>query len=277
MFFSFGDDMTALKKDTVKGNGKEKEKMSATVTAKKEKKSISSSSPPSSKSPRHVPLSELPAFPISKKPDNRSNFNAIWNILSRLYPKPEIELDFETPFELLTATILSAQCTDVQVNAVTKILFKKYKTIEDYAFANPAVFEKDIYSTGFYRMKTKHVIECANIILSEYGGSVPQTMAELTKLPGVGRKTANIVLARGFGIIEGIAVDTHVKRLSNKLGFTENDDPEKIEKDLMKLAKKEDYDDLSLSLIFHGRRVCNAQRPKCDFCQIRELCPSADV
>jgi endonuclease-3 len=255
---------------------------SPSASSKPASKAPSASSKPASKSSSastqtFVSLSELPPFPVSKKPDNRANFNAIWGILSRLYPKPEIELDFETPFELLAATILSAQCTDVQVNAVTKTLFKKYKTIEDYAHANPSVFEKEIFSTGFYRMKTKHVIECANIILSDYGGQVPQTMAELTKLPGVGRKTANIVLARGFGIIEGIAVDTHVKRLSNKLGFTENEDPEKIEKDLMKLAKKEDYDDLSLSIIFHGRRVCNAQRPKCGLCQIRELCPSAGV
>ncbi|MDV0447147.1 Endonuclease III [Methanosarcinaceae archaeon Ag5] len=221
------------------------------------------------------PLSSLPTFPISKRPDNRKNFNAIWEILSQVYPKPDIELDFKTPFELLAATIMSAQCTDVQVNAVTKVLFPKYPTIQDYANANPAVFEKEIYSTGFYHTKTKHIIACAQIIIKEYDSKVPDTMAELVKLPGVGRKTANIVLARGYGIIDGIAVDTHVKRLSNKLGFTENEDPEKIEKDLMKLADKKDYDDLSLTLIFHGRRVCNAQRPKCDICQIQELCPSA--
>ena len=224
-----------------------------------------------------VPLSNLPFFPISKKPDNRVNFKAIWEILRQLYPKPDIELDFQTPFELLAATVLSAQCTDVQVNAVTQKLFKKYKTIEDYAYANPAEFEKDIYSTGFYRMKAKHIIESANLILKDFNGEVPSTMIELTKLPGVGRKTANIVLSRGFGIIDGIAVDTHVKRLSGKIGFTEYEDPEKIEKDLMKLADKKDYDDLSLTLIFHGRRVCDAQRPRCDVCAIQDLCPSAFV
>ena len=224
-----------------------------------------------------VPLSDLPFFPISKKPDNRVNFKAIWEILQQLYPKPDIELDFQTPFELLAATVLSAQCTDVQVNAVTQKLFKKYTTIEDYAYANPAEFEKDIYSTGFYRMKAKHIIESANLILKDFNGDVPSTMAELIKLPGVGRKTANIVLSRGFGIIDGIAVDTHVKRLSGKIGFTEYEDPEKIEKDLMKLADKKDYDDLSLTLIFHGRRVCDAQRPRCDVCAIQDLCPSAFV
>ena len=224
-----------------------------------------------------VPLSNLPFFPISKKPDNRVNFKAIWEILRQLYPKPDIELDFQTPFELLAATVLSAQCTDVQVNAVTQKLFKKYKTIEDYAYANPAEFEKDIYSTGFYRMKAKHIIESANLILKDFNGEVPSTMIELTKLPGVGRKTANIVLSRGFGIIDGIAVDTHVKRLSGKIGFTEYEDPEKIEKDLMKLTDKKDYDDLSLTLIFHGRRVCDAQRPRCDVCAIQDLCPSAFV
>ncbi|MBZ3934983.1 endonuclease III [Methanimicrococcus blatticola] len=224
-----------------------------------------------------IPLFELPKFPISKKPDNRPNFNAIWEILQQLYPKPDVELDFETPFEVLAATILSAQCTDRQVNTVTKVLFKKYKTIEDYATADPDEFGKLIYSTGFFNSKTKHVIGSANMILKDFGGIVPETMEELTKLPGVGRKTANIVLSRGFGINDGIAVDTHVKRLTNKIGFTEHEDPEKIEQDLMKLAKREEYDDLSLTLIFHGRRVCDAKKPRCDVCAIQDMCPSAFV
>jgi len=224
-----------------------------------------------------APLFELPPFPISKKPDNRANFNAVWEILQQLYPKPEVELNFETPFEILAATILSAQCTDRQVNSVTKVLFKKYKTVEDYARADPAEFGKDIYSTGFFNSKTKHIIGCANAVLKNYGGAVPNTMEELTKLPGVGRKTANIVLSRGFGINDGIAVDTHVKRLTGKIGLTEQEDPEKIEQDLMKLAKKEDYDNLSLTLIFHGRRVCEAKKPKCDVCAIWDMCPSAFV
>ncbi|MCL2863347.1 MAG: endonuclease III [Methanimicrococcus sp.] len=219
----------------------------------------------------------MPPFPISKKPDNRANFNAVWEILQQLYPKPEVELNFETPFEILAATILSAQCTDRQVNSVTKVLFKKYKTVEDYARADPAEFGKDIYSTGFFNSKTKHIIGCANAVLKNYGGAVPNTMEELTKLPGVGRKTANIVLSRGFGINDGIAVDTHVKRLTGKIGLTEQEDPEKIEQDLMKLAKKEDYDNLSLTLIFHGRRVCEAKKPKCDVCAIWDMCPSAFV
>lgn len=222
-----------------------------------------------------IPLFDLLPFPISKKPDNRQNFGAIWEILKQLYPKPEVELNFETPFEILAATILSAQCTDRQVNTVTKKLFQKYKKIEDYAFADPAEFGRDIYSTGFYNSKTKHIIGSANIILNDYGGNVPNTMEELTKLPGVGRKTANIILSRGFNINVGIAVDTHVKRLSNKIGLTEYEDPEKIEKDLMQLVQKEEYDDLSLTLIFHGRRVCDAKKPKCDVCAISNLCPSA--
>jgi endonuclease III len=224
-----------------------------------------------------IPLSDLPPFPISKKPDNRRNFNAVWEILQQLYPKPDVELDFETPFEILAATILSAQCTDRQVNTVTKVLFKKYRTIEDYASADPTEFGKDIYSTGFYNSKTKHIIGSANKVLNDFGGVVPSTMEELTQLPGVGRKTANIVLSRGFGIKVGIAVDTHVKRLSNKIGFTEHEDPDKIEKDLMKLVEPKDYDDLSLTLIFHGRRVCDAKKPKCDVCAIYDLCPSAFV
>lgn len=226
---------------------------------------------------RPVPLSELPPFPISKKPDNRINFSVIWDILQQLYPRPDVELNFETPFEVLAATILSAQCTDRQVNTVTKVLFKKYRTIEDYANADPAEFGRDIYSTGFFNSKTKHIIGSANKILNEYGGIVPQTMEELTKLPGVGRKTANIVLSRGFGINDGIAVDTHVKRLSNKIGLTEQEDPVKIEQDLMKLAKREDYDSLSLTLIFHGRRVCDAKKPRCDVCAIQNMCPSAFI
>ncbi|WNY24879.1 Endonuclease III [Methanolapillus millepedarum] len=246
--------------------------MSSKINTKAEK---TQALPISNLKSKTYPLSSLPAFPISKRPDNRKNFNAIWEILSQTYPKPEIELDFKTPFELLAATIMSAQCTDVQVNAVTKVLFPKYPTIQNYANADQTVFEKEIYSTGFYHTKAKHIIQCAQIIIEKYDSKVPDTMEELVKLPGVGRKTANIVLARGYGIIDGIAVDTHVKRLSNKLGFTENEDPEKIEKDLMKLADKKDYDDLSLTLIFHGRRVCNAQRPKCDICGIQELCPSA--
>ena len=224
-----------------------------------------------------VPLSDLPPFSVSKKPDNRQNFNLIWEILQQLYPKPDVELDFETPFEVLVATILSAQCTDRQVNSVTKVLFKKYKSIQDYASANPEEFGRDIYSTGFYNSKTKHVLGSANKILNDFDGVVPSTMEELTQLPGVGRKTANIVLSRGFGVNAGIAVDTHVKRLSNKIGLTEQDDPEKIEKDLMKLVDSKDYDDLSLTLIFHGRRVCDAKKPKCDVCAISDLCPSAFV
>lgn len=289
-----GDYMAAPKKET-KTKAEPKTKTALKTASKETSKTTpkqdfkKSTGNPDTKTPRQtvtempavkrtikpVPLSELPTFPVSGKPDNRPNFNAIWEILQQLYPKPDVELDFETPWEVLAATILSAQCTDRQVNTVTKVLFKKYRTIEDYANADPAEFGKDIYSTGFYNSKTKHIIGSANMVLKDYNGVVPDTMAELTKLPGVGRKTANIVLSRGFGINDGIAVDTHVKRLANKIGFTEQEDPDKIEQDLMKLAKREEYDDLSLTLIFHGRRVCDAKKPRCEVCAIQDMCPSA--
>jgi endonuclease-3 len=186
-------------------------------------------------------------------------------------------LHFKNPLELLVATILSAQCTDKQVNKVTQILFKKYLNVEDFANASLDELGKDIYTTGFYNQKAKHIIGSAQLILTEFDGKVPNSMEDLLKLPGVGRKTANIVLARGFSIIEGIAVDTHVTRLSQKLGFTQYSDPKKIEIDLMALAEKKDLEILSMTLILHGRNVCIARRPKCGECVVNELCPSSEV
>lgn len=209
--------------------------------------------------------------------DNTANFDLIWSILKNEYPDPQPELDYSNEFELLIATILSAQCTDTQVNKVTNELFKKYTNAEALAVADLDILEKEIYSTGFYRAKSKNIKRTSQLILSDFNGNVPDTMEELTTLPGVARKTANIVLARGFGKVEGIAVDTHVKRVSGKLGLTENTDPKKIEQDLMKLAEQKDWDDLSMTLILHGRRVCDAKKPQCTVCLLSKICPSSLV
>ena len=215
--------------------------------------------------------------PPAPVPDNTENFDTIFELLRGEYPNAAPMLYFSNPLELMVATILSAQCTDRQVNLVTKVLFEKYHSVEDYANADLDELGKDIYTTGFYHQKAKHIIRSAQIIISDFDGKVPSTMEDLLKLPGVGRKTANIVLARGFGIIEGIAVDTHVTRLSQRLGFTKNHDPLKIEKDLMGIAEKEDLENLSMTLILHGRNVCIARKPKCGICVVNELCPSSEV
>nr|WP_321496954.1 endonuclease III [uncultured Methanolobus sp.] len=213
----------------------------------------------------------------SSIPDNRENFDEIFRLLQTEYPNAEPMLHFNNPLELLVATILSAQCTDKQVNKVTQVLFKKYRSVDDFANADLSELGKDIYTTGFYHQKAKHIIGSAQLIITEFGGRVPDNMEDLLKLPGVGRKTANIVLTRGYDIIEGIAVDTHVTRLSQKLGFTISSDPKKIEIDLMALAEKKDLENLSMTLILHGRNVCIARRPKCGECVVSELCPSSEV
>lgn len=215
--------------------------------------------------------------PPAQVSDNTENFDTIFELLRSEYPDAAPMLHFSSPLELMVATILSAQCTDRQVNLVTKVLFKKYHSIEDYANADIDELGKDIYTTGFYHQKAKHIIRSSQIIIGEFDGKVPNTMEKLLKLPGVGRKTANIVLARGFGIIEGIAVDTHVARLSQRLGFTRNHEPIKIEKDLMAIAEKEDLENLSMTLILHGRNVCIARKPKCGICVLNDLCPSSEV
>jgi endonuclease-3 len=209
--------------------------------------------------------------------NNLSNFPQIWEKFKNEYPDPQHALHFKTPLELLVATILSAQSTDVQVNKVTRELFEKYRSVFDYADADISELEKDIYSTGFYRNKAKHLQQSARVIIEDFGGEVPSTMENLLELPGVARKTANIVLARGFGVKAGIAVDTHVKRLATRLGFTENKDPVKIEKDLMELVDRNEWDDFSLALILHGRNVCFARKPACGECVVNHLCPSSIV
>lgn len=199
----------------------------------------------------------------------------IIDILKKQYPKAKIALNFKNPWELLVATILSAQCTDVRVNKVTPILFKKYKSMSDYANADIKEFEKDIHSTGFYKNKAKGIIFSAKKILADFNGKVPRSMDELISLPGIGRKTANVILSSGFGIVEGIVVDTHVRRLSQRLGFTKNINPDKIEIDLMEIIPPKDWGIFSHLLILHGRQICKARKPLCGQCVINKLCPSA--
>jgi endonuclease-3 len=210
-------------------------------------------------------------------PDNRHNFDRIWALLKEEYPDVKPSLNYSNPLELLVATVLSAQSTDVQINRVTDKLFQKYRTAEDYASADLRELENDLYSTGFYKSKAKNIKTAAQMIVEKYNGEVPKTMDELISLPGVGRKTANIVLARAFGIVEGVAVDTHVKRVSRRLGLTKNSDPAKIEQDIVSLARREDLDSISMTLIYHGRKVCQAKKPKCKICIVKDLCPSSVI
>jgi len=200
---------------------------------------------------------------------------SIYKKLTELYPDVTTALKYENPLELLFATILSAQCTDVRVNKVTAVLFKKYRKIKDYASADLKEFEQDIRSTGFYHNKAKNIIAAAKMIEKDFNGKVPDTMDELVKLPGVARKTANIVLFHSYGKNDGIAVDTHVKRLSGRLGLTQYDDPVKIEEDLMSIFDRDKWGYLSNLLIEHGRAVCDARKPLCAECKLCDLCPSA--
>jgi len=199
---------------------------------------------------------------------------AILAKLKTLYPNATCSLNYQTTLQLLVATILSAQCTDERVNKVTPALFKHFPDAVSLAGADCEELETLIRSTGFYRNKAKNIQGAARKIIAEYGGKVPQTMTELITLPGVARKTANVVLAHGFGIIEGVTVDTHVKRLSQRLGLTEYDDPIRIEKDLMGLLPQPDWENWSIRLIYHGRAICKARSPDCQDCQLANLCPS---
>lgn len=198
-------------------------------------------------------------------------------ILTRLndaYPA-RIELEYESPLELAVATILSAQCTDQRVNEVTRDLFRKYRTAEDYANADPEEFQEEIRSTGFFRNKTKSILGFAEELIEKHDGQVPDSMDELVELPGIGRKTANVILGSGFGMNEGIVVDTHVKRVSQRLELTAESNPEKIERDLMELIPRAEWTDFGLRMIQHGRYTCSARRPECDGCPLEDLCPSA--
>lgn len=209
--------------------------------------------------------------------ERRARVRTIIRRLRREFPDAQCALDHTNPLELLVATILSAQCTDVRVNLVTPALFAKYRSAADYAAADPRVFEQEIQSTGFFRNKTKSIMGMAQALLERHGGRVPDTMEELVALPGVGRKTANVVLGNAFDKNEGVVVDTHVQRLSGLLKLTREETPEKIERDLMSLVPRKDWTIFSHLLILHGRRTCIARRPRCEVCTINRWCPSSRV
>lgn len=206
----------------------------------------------------------------------RPRVRRILRTLAALYPDAKCALDYGNPLQLLIATILSAQCTDVRVNLVTPALFARYRTAQDFAEAKPKELEAMIQSTGFFRNKAKNIIACCQSIVAEHGGEVPDTMDALVPLPGVGRKTANVVLGNAFGV-PGITVDTHVGRLSRRMGLTEHDDPEKVERDLMDLIPRKDWTMFSHRMIFHGRQVCQARSPRCDGCKLADICPREGV
>jgi len=206
-----------------------------------------------------------------KRLSNPKRVKEIIKLLSKEIPDSRIALKFSNPLELLIATILSAQCTDVKVNQVTQTLFKKYKNAEDYLNVNIKELEEDIRPTGFYRNKAKAIQKCCQELVSRFAGKVPKTMEELVTLPGVGRKTANVILGNAFGI-PGIAVDTHVHRVSQRIGLTKKDDPMKIEFDLMEIVPKEEWTHFSNLLIWHGRKTCIARKPLCEKCSIKKFC-----
>jgi endonuclease-3 len=216
--------------------------------------------------PRRIPKADLGAYALD-----------VLSRLKREYPDAHTELDFETPLQLLEATILSAQCTDKRVNMVTPLLFQTYPTAASLADAPTEKLEEIIKSTGFFRNKTKSLIGLGKALIERHNGEVPDSMEELVKLPGVGRKTANVVLGNAFGKNIGVVVDTHVMRVGGRLGLTRETDPVKIELDLMKLFPVDDWALLSHLLIFHGRRVCEARRPKCEICVLNDICPSSTV
>ncbi|MBI2671104.1 endonuclease III [Candidatus Woesearchaeota archaeon] len=203
--------------------------------------------------------------------------NDILRIIHKDYRNAATALHNKNALEMLIATILSAQCTDERVNQVTKNLFKKYKTTKDYANANIKMFEQEIKSTGFYKNKAKNIINCCKVLVEKHDGKIPSSLEELIKLPGVGRKTANVILGAVFNKAEGIVVDTHVKRVSFRLGLTKNKNPEKIEQDLMHEISKEEWIFFSNALIWHGRKVCNARKPLCSKCHLNKICPRNGV
>jgi endonuclease-3 len=210
-----------------------------------------------------------------KESNKKTRVLNIIGLLENQYPRAKTALHYSSPLEILIATILSAQCTDKRVNIVTKSLFKKYRTTEDYANADISELEQDIRSTGFYRNKAKSIKNAGRMMVEKFDSQVPNTMKEILELPGVARKTANIVLSNAYGVIEGIAVDTHVRRLSKRLGLTENKNPDKIEKDLMQIVPKSHWKRITNLLISHGRKICKARKPKCDSCILNKICPSA--
>lgn len=217
-------------------------------------------------------------MPAAGPPESeRARALEILRLLRADYPDARCSLTFSSPLELLVATILSAQCTDERVNAVTVALFQKYRSAADYAAAAPEALEQDIKQTGFYRNKAKHIRAAAQLLSDAYGGEVPRTMEALIGLPGVARKTANVVLGNAYGIVEGVVVDTHVGRIARRLGLTESEEPVRVEQDLMAVLPREDWLDFSHLLIYHGRAVCQARRPLCELCDLRPLCPTGQA
>jgi endonuclease-3 len=211
------------------------------------------------------------------QPGSPEQIEAIITELRRLYPQAVCTLNYSNPLELLIATQLSAQCTDERVNIVTAKLFQKYRNVEEFAQVSQQELEQDIHSTGFYRNKAKNIRATCQRLITTYGSEVPRTMEELLTLPGVARKTANVVLGNAFGIVVGFVVDTHVGRLSRRFGWTTNTDPVKVEQDLMQIIPHTDWLDLSHLLIFHGRAICDARRPVCEQCTLAQHCPSSLV
>ena len=209
-------------------------------------------------------------------PTNPKRVAEILQKLDEAYPDATCELKHANPFQLLIATILSAQCTDVRVNLVTESLYKKYPNPQAFAYANPSELEQEIRPTGFFRNKTKSVMGASKAVVEKFGGEVPRTMEEILTLPGVARKTGNVVLGTAYGIASGLVVDTHVLRLANRLELTKNQEPKKIEQDLMKVIPQNKWIQLSHQLIWHGRRVCIARKPKCSICNLERICNSKD-
>jgi endonuclease III len=246
---------------------------------KQTKLSKSSESTSRSVSPSKKPAKQLLATSgvLAKNTGTHpARVRAILQKLDEAYPDVQCALKHDNAFQLLIATILSAQCTDVRVNEVTRTLFQKYRTPADFAYADPSEIEKEIRPTGFFRNKTKSIMGAAKKIVEEFGGEVPRTMEQILTLPGVARKTANVVLGTAFGITSGVVVDTHVMRLSKRLDLTKHTDPKKIEHDLMKVISRDKWILFSHQLIWHGRKVCQARRPRCIDCNLERICYSKD-
>jgi endonuclease III len=216
-------------------------------------------------------------MPNQRRASKKQRALEVLTRLKRLYPEAPCSLDFKNPLQLMIATMLAAQCTDERVNLVTPVLFATYPDVYAFAEADLEDLERLVKSTGFYRNKAKNIRAACQKIVTEFDGEVPRRMEDLVSLPGIARKTANVVLAHGFGINAGVTVDTHVKRITNLLGLTQHSDPVKIERDLMKLLPQPDWENWSIRLVYHGRAVCNARNPQCDRCDLADLCPSARV
>lgn len=250
-------------------------------TAKKTKKSAKK---PAVGPKKEIVFLEIPAKKGKAKPVTPAQLKKLKAVaghvikaMRKLYPDADCELRHENALQLLVATILSAQCTDKLVNRVTETLFQRYRSAEDFASADPATFEQEIRSTGFYHNKAKSIIEGCKTIVSDFGGEVPNTMDEMLTLPGVARKTANVVLGTAFRKATGVVVDTHVKRLANRIGLSKQKLPEKIERDLMEVFPEKDWIFMGHALIWHGRRVCDAKKPRCRECAIKKVCEKNEV